>query len=71
MPRSRRSWSRAAFSRVRAITTLSDTYDGFVDEVLKLAGEMEQTRFETEQYLESLEGRMVMGEDPSAGGSQP
>ena len=55
----------------RAITTLSDTYDGFVDEVLKLAGEMEQTRFETEQYLESLEGRMVMGEDPSAGGSQP
>ena len=44
----------------RAINTLSDTYDGFVDEVLELAGTMETTRAETENYIDSLEGRTGM-----------
>lgn len=47
----------------RAITTLSDTYDGFVDEVLELATYLEATRAETESYLQSLEGRMGMPDE--------
>lgn len=47
----------------RAINTLSDTYDGFVDEVLELASCMDATRKETELYMESLEGRTGLPED--------
>ena len=53
----------------RAINTLSDTYDGFVDEVLELTSEMEETRGETESYLEALEGRSSTGGDTEPGSS--
>ncbi len=52
----------------RAITTLSDTYEGFVDEVLELTSQMEASRFETEAYLEALEGRAVVSEETTGQG---
>lgn len=52
----------------RAINTLSDTYDGFVDEVLELTNFMEGTRVETEAYIESLEGRTGPGGEPMGEG---